>query len=106
MSQEALEGSIKKWKRIVEDTTAMDKAEENCPLCQEVGDGNCEACIVFERTGGESCEGTPYVLWVRHQADCHSIYSNKKRVPHCKECLRLARAELTFLESLRETKGE
>lgn len=105
MSQKALEGSIKKWKRIVRDARAIDSGGLNCPLCEEYLDDGCQDCPVYIRIG-DHCFGSPWGKWVDHQSEAHAEHSDRHRVPYCKECMRLAKAELTFLESLRKTEGE
>ena len=61
----ALEGSIRKWEKIVAGT-GVDMADENCPLCQLFE--NCqdgEGCPVDNETG-DGCAGSPYDDWSKH----------------------------------------
>ena len=103
-NMDALEGSIKKWKRIVRSTKALEKGIQNCPLCREYYHGFCDRCPVKVETSRLGCEGTPYDAWITHQGEVHSNSDDisKHREPHCKECFSLAKEELAFLESLRE----
>lgn len=101
----ALKGSIKKWERIVRRTDAGDKGTDNCPLCTLFYDDNCAGCPVREFSQVPFCSKTPYEKWINH-AESHMIikYNGLRwaayRIPHCPECLRLARAERDFLKSL------
>lgn len=98
---EALKGSIKKWKRIVASTKALDQAVNNCPLCGLFFcDNDCEGCPVREKTEQNSCEGSPYIKWHLHNLESHSYIGSMHRIPRCRECLRLAREERDFLISL------
>ena len=101
MTEEALEGSIKKWKAIVRSTKAVDKGMHNCALCIKYGADDCIGCPVQKKTSNWHCADTPYSLWQAHQRITHGHIS-KHRTPHCKTCLRLAREEVAFLESLRK----
>ncbi len=97
----ALEGSIKKWERIVRSTQAIDYGDTNCPLCKLFFPiDKCGGCPVAEKSNNWACENTPHEDWANHQEKEHD--SEYHRQPYCKECLRLAREELKFLESLRE----
>ena len=94
---EATLGSIRKWQRIVRRTTAVDHGAFNCPLCTLFLERDCRGCPVSEATGVSGCRGSPYELWNEHMDECNHHYH---RTPGCKECLRLAKAELTFLVGL------
>lgn len=107
MSQEALEGSMKKWKRIVRSTNGRDDGAENCSLCQTYyySDRGCSRCPVSIKTGKSSCDGSPWQDWYDHMTEDHDYEDYPfQRQKGCKECLRLAKEELAFLESLRDTK--
>jgi len=95
----ALEGSIKKWERIVAGK-GLDKMGSNCPLCQ-VRD-NCDFCPVSNKSKLDDCHGTPYMKWGKHQIHDHTAnpYRCWKITEGCKECEKLAKAELDFLISL------
>jgi hypothetical protein len=94
-----LEGSIKKWKKIVAGK-GVDDGSDNCPLCFLFAEGDCEGCPVAEGPGGCGCEESPYHYWADHQDTEHE--SDFPRKVLCPECKRLAKAELNFLISLRE----
>ena len=96
---EALKGSILKWKRIVRSPKANDLGEQNCPLCL-LFPKVCRGCPVNENTSRSFCNDTVYRQWINHQYGVHSGFNHKHRALGCKECLRLAKAELAFLESL------
>ena len=97
----ALEGSIKKWERIVRSTKSEDRQDENCPLCQMLP-FTCTGCPVNEKGDHFNCTGTPYLEWATHHDDEHNEGCDLRRHMGCKECMRLAKAELEFLKSLRE----
>lgn len=56
----ALQGSIKKWEKIVEGI-GLDCGRRNCPLCQLFPD--CTNCPVAKHTGRVCCLCTPYIDW-------------------------------------------
>ena len=95
----ALQGSIEKWQRIVRRTSAVDHGTQNCPLCTMFYEANCKSCPVRHATGQVHCYGSPYDEWSIHNFLCESL-THHHRTPGCKECLRLARAELAFLVRL------
>ncbi len=97
---EALKKSILKWKRIVLSTKGLDEGVDNCSLCQMfVTNRRCEGCPVAVKSG-QSCTNSPYDEWSNHQHVDHPGGPEDHRVPGCKECMRLAKKELAFLESL------
>ena len=60
----ALQGSIKKWERIILGT-GEDLGRDNCPLCWEYHNQNsCDECPVRQDTGAPLCEGNPYEEWI------------------------------------------
>ncbi len=86
----ALNGSIKKWEKIVAGT-GMDGGPLNCPLCQLFfWNTDCEGCPVMKRTGNWCCEGTPYDEWL-------DATTGLAEPPRLKA---IARKELRFLRSL------
>ena len=97
---EALQGSIKKWDRIVKDARAMDRGKNNCPLCEEFWGNSCRGCPVAKKTGVTSCNKTPYAAWGTHLIDDHRQFSPHHRVPGCKTCMKWAKAERDFLIGL------
>ena len=98
----ALRGSIAKWQAIVDSTAAKDRGAANCPLCTLFcrGHHHCKRCPVKARTGQLGCGESPYDDWIDHQTAEHMDILRRTRQPGCAECLRLAKAELAFLESL------
>ncbi len=100
---EALEGSIEKWRKIAV-REARDSGKFNCPLCSiflSASDQRlCYGCPVHEFTGEGACRGTPYRNYDKHQANKHCGSGENL----CGTCTRLAKAEVNFLESLREEK--
>ena len=103
----ALEGSIKKWEKIVESTEEKDRGVENCPLCRLFyndfsEDEDCMGCPVKEKTGMYGCIGSPYQDWKNHYKNSHGVEFGEGTSRHkdCPECLRLAKAELEFLRGL------
>jgi hypothetical protein len=100
----ALKGSIIKWTKIL-NRTGKDRGSENCPLCELVN-SHCNRCIVYRNTKKWNCDYTPYSLWADHQAAKHrhnGFYYCRKG---CKECKRLAKKEVDFLNNLLAQRGE
>ena len=68
MTQEALKESIDVWKqKLREDNPLMVHiGTEVCPLCAlynhpaMLEDDRCKGCSIFEATGKQDCEGSPY----------------------------------------------
>ena len=98
----ALKGSITKWKKIVKSPLANDKGLNNCPLCSEFYDQACENCPVSIAVNEIYCDETPYAGWQNHHKAEHTkeVGLSLGSIRGCKECLRHAKAELAFLESL------
>jgi hypothetical protein len=95
--RKALEGSIKKWEKIV-NGTGVDRGVENCPLCKIFYDtSSCVGCPVYEKTGAKDCLRTPYTAWMQHHWE--NQYDDNFKVFDSKST-HLAQAELTFLKSL------
>lgn len=88
--QTALEGSIKKWERIV-DGSGADHGGADCALCQS--NPECIDCIAIH-----VCNYA-YWYWFEHHFYEHD--GNMPRVVKCDECLKLATAVLNELKSLR-----
>ena len=100
-TREALEGSIKKWQGIV-DGTVLNAGSTNCPLCvMFLNMNDCSGCPVYEKTGKNSCHGSPYHRFVDHSAS-YPGEDDKGFDAWQTESTRLAQAELDFLISLRE----
>lgn len=95
----ALQGSIRKWERIV-DGSGPDQGDRNCPLCQMfLNNGtsdDCLGCPVRKATGEAHCTNTPYVeQWAkaRELPDLGDWAMTAEQIV-------AARAELDFLRSL------
>ena len=86
----ALQGSIKKWERIVAGT-GEDEGMDNCPLCQLfwLRSGICNGCPVNQKTNKKGCFGTSYTKFCRA-----SERNNALKV------MVYAKQELDFLKSL------
>ena len=101
----ALEGSIRKWEKIV-DETGEDLCGSNCPLCQlfPLKNKNCNGCPVAKASGYDECIGTPYIAWSK--AVSAKRLSGVDRRATTPRLVELARAELAFLKSLRRKPGK
>ena len=95
----SLDKSITKWRKIVASTQGKDF--DGCALCKEFSKGGCWYCPVAIRIKERGCEGTPWAKWVRHQTNSHGRQHVRHREPYCRKCLKLAKEELKFLESLK-----
>ena len=91
----ALQGSIKKWEKIVSGK-GVDRGTENCPLCA-VFLPRCDGCPVKERTGRGFCYGSPYDDFSNTFSDTWGESIHKADTPKRK---RAALKELKFLKSL------
>ena len=96
---EALEGSIKKWEKIVQGNEE-DDGIANCPLCTLFHAGACKKCPVQLTTKAFGCGASPHEKWMKHQEEVHWLLP--KRRAACRECQDLAQQEVDFLKSLRE----
>jgi hypothetical protein len=90
----ALEGSIRKWEKIVSGK-GFDGGTENCPCCKAFIDDNCRGCPISIYSGDIACRKTPYTNW----CDRTLGQFNRKYVT-CKTNLKAANAELEFLKKL------
>jgi len=91
VTEKALRKSIAHWERIVEN--GGEDLEERCALCDRYmpgrghrvigGCNTLDGCPVYNKTGEDSCGGSPYETW---------FYISDK--------LTWAEAELSFLKSL------
>ncbi len=104
----ALVLSIDKWKAIV-DGTGVDTGTDNCELCKKFYDKDdddfdtCAGCPVREEVHDSCCNNTPYTEWNCHQTVKHKRLKFPFKIEWadgCDECMKLAKAELEFLESL------
>ena len=94
----ALNGTIKKWEKIVAGTGA-DEGSTNCPLCKFFVDlPFCYGCPIADFTKESGCFNTPWSKWLSHQYNRHDA-KTELRV-HCPTCRELAEEELRFLKSL------
>ena len=97
----ALAGSIEKWRAIVE-KRGVDDGVSNCPLCAIFAHGpssSCRGCPVA-KAGHSGCATGVYERWGQHQYNKH--YDELEGKVYCGTCIRLAKAELKFLEGLRD----
>ena len=103
-----LQESIAKWQAIV-DGTGWDGGSDNCALCREYFDDNCEGCPVAEATGDTHCYDSPYDAWrdleppdveVKTEAGSSERFSR----PLSEKAFAAARGELEFLKALHEGK--
>lgn len=99
----ALEGSIKKWQRIVAGEDIC-QGSRNCPLCTLFNPWEtpreernwpadrelCDGCPVKDKTGLTGCLGSPWLP-----------YEELKPNINTPKALAIAREELAFLESPR-----
>jgi hypothetical protein len=74
---EAIEGSIVKWTRIVEEMKfgnnhPIENGSDDCPLCQlyhpintgkRMSNGCSKSCPIKRNTGKDYCDGSPYERW-------------------------------------------
>jgi hypothetical protein len=95
----ALEGSIRKWQRILIGT-GRERGSSDCPLCglfNEREDDDCKDCPVRQKTGKVGCHGSPYDDWKHagQPTDCTNLTDAQTLA---------AKHELEFLKSLRPAK--
>ena len=91
----ALQGSIKKWRRVTFEGKE-DMGKLDCPLCIEFYDVGCNGCPVHEK-GHHQCRDSPYTSWINH---IRTYYYSGKYKCYCGECKNLAKQEYEFLKSL------
>lgn len=103
-THQALEDSIKHWKRVVADPLGEPTGEKACALCQTYArECGCQDCPVMQRTGKSSCLETPFGKFRDAKADALHIDSSTSSVAERLDQLsKLAEEELQFLISLRE----
>ena len=90
----ALEGSIKKWEKIV-DGTGYDRGGENCPLCKlflHSGTFDCGGCPVYQKTRKMGCDGTPYLDFVRFRITPPSNVTTQGSITAAKHMLQFFRS--------------
>ena len=92
-----LDGAIGKWRLML---AMRDGEEPDCPLCEwMVG---CRNCPVAKASGDSHCEGTPYGRWADHRDEVHG--DAEGRDEWCPACARIVKAEIKFLEGLRDVR--
>jgi hypothetical protein len=114
---EALEASIQHWRENVEAVSFDDTAigPTACALCQifwtKPREQQCVGCPVMMKTGKMGCVSTPYEIaeeaweeWEDVAVTYLESTSPQQRNDAKSAFLIAARAELAFLESLRETR--
>lgn len=84
----ALDGSIKKWRDIV-DRAGIDNGGNNCPCCKLYHNNHCVLCPIKIYTGYKYCLGTPY-----YDFAYNSVVNEKSK--------KLAQAELDFLIEVKQ----
>ena len=94
----ALKMSIEKWQEIINGTT-YDHGSENCQLCINYYDYNCDGCPVKAKTEKEDCFDTPYYKWSIHHHNDHKNPNYPYKII-CETCKELAENELEFLKDL------
>ena len=101
---ELLKGSIGKWLEIKRSVTGLDRGADNCDLCIEYFDTDCEGCPADNHGRGMQCNGdSPYGKWFDHHLEVHDQHdedSLRHRHVDCKECVVLADDMLGFLVTL------
>lgn len=107
----ALEGSIEKWRAIV-NGNGVDGGAGNCPLCAafvneedpeetEPGeDSGCFGCPVAEAAGMTGCINTPYDEWSEYQSNNNRFVGDGDRKVFDTPSAVLAKNELDFLLGL------
>jgi len=101
----ALKKSIEKWEKIVK-REGEDRGLRNKALCRLFLMKGCKGCPVYSRTGKISCEGTPYIEWIKHHRDKHPSILDVSLKIKCPKCKELALQELEFLKSLLSEREE
>jgi uncharacterized C2H2 Zn-finger protein len=105
-TEEALLGSIEKWKQI-EKRKGADKGVTNCPLCGLFFNEEpmCQGCPVRADTNKPLCQGTPYINWYDHQRH-HLGFHQRHHLGfeefsvRCDYCRLIARDEKEYLQDL------
>lgn len=99
----ALRGSIEKWEAIA-NGSGEDLGPENCSLCKKFFRRDCDGCPVYEATGEECCQGSPYERWGELKSPDVAIRARGLRVEARRavsdRAKEIARKEVAFLKSL------
>lgn len=84
----ALNGSIRKWARIV-NGSLKDEGSENCPCCKKWIKEDCRGCPIKAFTGQGGCLGTPY-----------EFIDNEFIIEDSEKFIDSAQQELNFLKAV------
>ena len=98
----ALKGSVRKW-WMIETQGGENFGPQNCALCGMFFffRTDCNGCPVKAESGYSECYGTPESDFSAHHLFTHnSCHRGDYKGVQCAECVRLARDERLFLESL------
>ena len=97
----ALKSSIEHWKRFSEGKRLPNEfiGADNCALCISFIDDGCKECPVYKRKKTPACNGTPYQQILTFK-DVNNFTSSNPALYLHPEFLKLAKIELSFLESL------
>ncbi len=87
-----LELAIEKWYDI-KAGRHNNIGPSTCALCYVYWRHDCVGCPIYEETGCDGCEHTPYEPFFDHHENC--------KEENCARCSELAQDEIEFLESLR-----
>jgi hypothetical protein len=89
--------AINHYQRILNNEEHVSRL--NCPLCQKYNtNGNdCVGCPIYEITGKQYCEDTPYAKFYEHSYKYHPSTHAQNQCPICTD---LITEEITFLRSL------
>ena len=94
----ALRKSILKWEAIAFEG-GFDNGTGNCACCLQFYDGppECKGCPVFQSTGQQFCEGSPYELWSDHHDEYDGMPGHVDGKVFDDRSRALAEAEYIFL---------
>ena len=91
--------AINHYRRVLDNEEIATR--QTCPLCQKYNNGeredNCKGCPIYEVTGKQYCENTPYKEIYRHTFDQHPHTNIQNQ---CQTCADLINEEIAFLRSL------
>jgi hypothetical protein len=98
-----LDESIEHWRRMRDDPEGGEMPHgSDCPLCREYhpdGKSRCSGCPLFEHTGGESCQGTPYGNALTAFQRLSGLANPERALANWQAA---ADKEIAFLEGLRD----
>lgn len=106
--EKALEASIARWEKIATGEL-YSGGITTCALCDLFWADACKGCPVRERGGAPYCEGTPYESFLETwRAYCTANGLSDLQSSHARaktpELVKLAKAQVNFLKSLRPKK--